>query len=930
MLMLLLLQLATCNEPYILFVTLSFLLNRPSTAFVNMAPTVRRSTAANPGATRKSLRNSSLSPTPRREAPKKKLSTLKKAKQVDSNIEKEEVIEVVDNDNEKEVGDNHDDANDEEDDDDAPLIRHRDVILKKKAKGTAAATGTTTTAAASNGSESAPQRRSKRGGLSIPAAAATTRKGRGAKRTTSTGCDDSLVMMIDGETDTAATGSKSHMDSEKTKRKSAGATTLKGAAGDDPLEGSMSSSVSSLSVSTRRQPAAAAAIQRRGTRRSSTPISNAVTSTTSIEPPPPPPPLHPPVESTTENLQKEETEEAKNRNEEQDEPDHQSVTAASDSKVETITPLTTMIDDEAPGISPPSQQSSCGPLKTAPTTSGESSTLTIHTEPKDPTTSVTTESESIPMKETNADALPTASPTTAASTSPDLPAAKEEDDRIVEKASTDERGTITVPDGSPMVTVANEQVASPEIVPRTAPDDHGSSKEDAMDVVVVLATTPKVDDSIIVSSDDTHMNVDSHDIGAGDAVETKETKKDDVTVPIARCDNSIPPIDSGGAIRVQTATIDAERKSIPVAVTNIGQQSTSAVPTLSKNIEIDCEPSKKRPEMENRDHLPVDSHVQARIPNVQASPNDEHAMEVDDLVCQEDESAFDYPMPPPPMNRPSNIHHKEKPKAGYKATALTNTPNPFQKVVAPIPSIAVLPASSETKLSTIANVVRVAECKKRETMEVVHPSSREAVSEEPTRNSSEPGQCEIKTSVEVDSTTAGTTSSVVVLPAERDSLKTKDDTASAIDNLPDITNSLTHSRNDRNAQDGGNSVLPPLDMDKVDHDSAPKKRVLDDSHDTTTKKMRALPGRSGHIDTIRMKRPNLTRIKLLLYTAGKLVHSKSAMNYDKLFCDYWSAFSRRLEGPMNAFELTKNQNVLYSFLKSTSLRKLHNQLILGT
>ena len=889
-----------------------------------MAPAVRRSTAANPGATRKSLRNSSLSPTPRREPPKKKLSTLKKPKHVDSNIEKEEVIEVVDNDNEKEVGDNHDDANDEEDDDDAPLIRHRDVILKKKAKGTAAATGTTTTAAASNGSESAPQRRSKRGGLSIPAAAATTRKVRGAKRTTSTGCDDSLVMMmmIDGETDTAATGSKSHMDSEKTKRKSTGATTLKGAAGDDPLEGSMSSSVSSLSVSTRRQPAAAAAaIQRRGTRRSSTPISNAVTSTTSIEPPPPP--LHPPLESTTENLQKEETEEAKNRNEEQDEPDHQSVTAASDSKVETITPLTTMIDEEPPDIAPPSQPSSFDRLKTAPTTSGESSTPTIHTEPKDPTTSGTTESESIPMKETNADALPTASATTAASTSPDLPAAKEEDDRIDERVSTDKRGAITVPDGSPMVTDANAQVASPEIVPRTTPEPHGTSKEDAMDVVVVVTTTPKVDDSILASNDDTHMNVDSHDIGTGEAVETKETKKGDVNT-------SIPPSDSGGAIRVQTATVDAERKSIPVAVNNIGQQRTSAVPILSKNIEIDCEPSKKQPEMGNRDHVPVDSNVQTTIPNVQTSPNDEHAMEVDDLVCQEDESAFDYPMPTPPMNRPSNIHHKEKPKAGYKATALTNTPNPFQKVVAPIPSIAVLPASSETKLSTIANVVRVAECKKRETMEVVHPSSREAVSEEPTRNSSEPGQCEIKTSVEVDSTTAGTTSSVVVLPAERDSLKTKDDTASAIDNLPDITNSLTHSRNDRNAQDGGNSVLPPLDMDKVDHDSAPKKRVLDDSHDTTTKKMRALPGRSGHIDTIRMKRPNLTRIKLLLYTAGKLVHSKSAMNYDKLFCDYWSAFSRRLEGPMNAFELTKNQNVLYSFLKSTSLRKLHNQLILGT
>ena len=115
----------------------------------------------------------------------------------------------------------------------------------------------------------------------------------------------------------------------------------------------------------------------------------------------------------------------------------------------------------------------------------------------------------------------------------------------------------------------------------------------------------------------------------------------------------------------------------------------------------------------------------------------------------------------------------------------------------------------------------------------------------------------------------------------------------------------------------------------IEHERVNNKRVLDNDHFVTRKKIRAIPRPSDHIDMIRMKRPNLTRIKQLLYTAGKLVHGKSTINYDKVFYDYWIAFERRLQGPMNAFDLIKNQNALQSFLRNTALRKLHNQLVLG-
>jgi hypothetical protein len=74
-------------------------------------------------------------------------------------------------------------------------------------------------------------------------------------------------------------------------------------------------------------------------------------------------------------------------------------------------------------------------------------------------------------------------------------------------------------------------------------------------------------------------------------------------------------------------------------------------------------------------------------------------------------------------------------------------------------------------------------------------------------------------------------------------------------------------------------------------------------------------------------RPNLERIKLMLFSAGSRVHR--LLGYERLFAEYWAALSRRLQGNLSAKELRSNQAVLSIFLKTRALRKLHNKMILG-
>jgi hypothetical protein len=72
---------------------------------------------------------------------------------------------------------------------------------------------------------------------------------------------------------------------------------------------------------------------------------------------------------------------------------------------------------------------------------------------------------------------------------------------------------------------------------------------------------------------------------------------------------------------------------------------------------------------------------------------------------------------------------------------------------------------------------------------------------------------------------------------------------------------------------------------------------------------------------------NLNRIKLKLFTEGRLVHKRG--HYERLFSEYWSAMTLRLEATITARDVKKCQKVLASFLKSKRLRKLHNKLIVG-
>lgn len=78
---------------------------------------------------------------------------------------------------------------------------------------------------------------------------------------------------------------------------------------------------------------------------------------------------------------------------------------------------------------------------------------------------------------------------------------------------------------------------------------------------------------------------------------------------------------------------------------------------------------------------------------------------------------------------------------------------------------------------------------------------------------------------------------------------------------------------------------------------------------------------------VQQSRLNLERIKLLIFAVGMRVHGPQG--YERVFSEYWNALSRRLEGQLSDQERSKSQVTVNSFLRTKSLRSLHNKLILG-
>ena len=300
-------------------------------------------------------------------------------------------------------------------------------------------------------------------------------------------------------------------------------------------------------------------------------------------------------------------------------------------------------------------------------------------------------------------------------------------------------------------------------------------------------------------------------------------------------------------------------------------------------------------------------------------------MEVDDLVCQEDESAFDYPIPIHTTNRspdPSMIHGSAKTEPNYNPTSSITSKLHDPVAPASTAKFSIETTSTKTSELMVMEKVEVVECTTSDSLRIKNAPCTGSVTN-PTNSDvkSSISTIEIIPVATIGSDRSGTLSNVV-----------KNDDASGqfgVNSDPLRDSSWTNTSSDLMAKRDPNIPHNPLSEINTAEDRTTHKRVLDDDRMSSRKKIRALPRPSHHTEAIHVKRPNLTKIKHLLYTAGKLVHSKSVMNYDKLFGDYWGAFARRLEGPMNAYDMTKNQNALQSFLKSATLRKLHNQLILG-
>lgn len=80
---------------------------------------------------------------------------------------------------------------------------------------------------------------------------------------------------------------------------------------------------------------------------------------------------------------------------------------------------------------------------------------------------------------------------------------------------------------------------------------------------------------------------------------------------------------------------------------------------------------------------------------------------------------------------------------------------------------------------------------------------------------------------------------------------------------------------------------------------------------------------------LKKRRKILEMIKIRIFSEGSQVHGRRG--YEKLFAEYWSALTMRLES--HEFSDSNSRTcdaVLDSFLKTRKLRKLHNRLVFGT
>jgi hypothetical protein len=70
---------------------------------------------------------------------------------------------------------------------------------------------------------------------------------------------------------------------------------------------------------------------------------------------------------------------------------------------------------------------------------------------------------------------------------------------------------------------------------------------------------------------------------------------------------------------------------------------------------------------------------------------------------------------------------------------------------------------------------------------------------------------------------------------------------------------------------------------------------------------------------------NIERVKVMIFSLGRRVHR--GIGYERLFSDYWSALSMFLEGGRS---LSSAKEIVARFLRTKTLRRLHNRLIMGT
>ena len=112
------------------------------------------------------------------------------------------------------------------------------------------------------------------------------------------------------------------------------------------------------------------------------------------------------------------------------------------------------------------------------------------------------------------------------------------------------------------------------------------------------------------------------------------------------------------------------------------------------------------------------------------------------------------------------------------------------------------------------------------------------------------------------------------------------------------------------------------------------KRTLDDEEFKGA--VSALP--TAEVDSPKSDRPeavshdkqislNVDRIKVVLFSVGKRVHR--SRGYERLFSEYWKALSMYLEGRQSHPSATNCKAMISRFLKTKTMQKLHNRLIMG-